>query len=156
MWDLLTKYFQRYPAQSRVAQLLLRYGLSVRNGRVYCDSIAIPETSGTGGYDVYVRILGKPGGCLDADGYAEYDAENYGVIDSWYFSGHLDANRKTGVPGKVSVNDMFDVWVCVEVDTETGDCIDFDEISVFDDMFAGYFWQIQNQGLRNMQLIFYG
>lgn len=45
MWELLTKYFQRYPAQSRVAQMLLRYGLAVREDGVYCDNIAIPDTS---------------------------------------------------------------------------------------------------------------
>ncbi|MCA1814514.1 MAG: hypothetical protein LC624_11290, partial [Halobacteriales archaeon] len=45
MWHLLTKYFQRYPAQSRVAQMLLRYGLAVREDGVYCDTIAIPDTS---------------------------------------------------------------------------------------------------------------
>lgn len=45
MWDMLTKYFQRFPAQSRVAQMLLRYGLAVREDGVYCDGIAIPDTS---------------------------------------------------------------------------------------------------------------
>ena len=45
MWHLLTKYFQRYPAQSRVAQMLLRHGLAVREDGVYCDNIAIPDTS---------------------------------------------------------------------------------------------------------------
>jgi predicted regulator of amino acid metabolism with ACT domain len=45
MWKLLTKYFQRYPAQSRVAQMLLMYGLAVREDGVYCDTIAIPDTS---------------------------------------------------------------------------------------------------------------
>lgn len=45
MWQMLTKYFQRYPAQSRVAQMLLRYGLAVREDGVYCDNIAIPDTS---------------------------------------------------------------------------------------------------------------
>lgn len=117
--------------------------------------IAIPETSGTGGYDVWLRILGKPGGCLDADGFAEADLDEDGVTDHWFFSGHLDANRKSGVPGKVSVNDMFDVWVCVAVDID-GVCTDYDEISVFDDMFTDYFWNLNNQGLRNMQMIFYG
>ncbi|MGQ0537189.1 MAG: hypothetical protein ACT4PT_14095 [Methanobacteriota archaeon] len=45
MWHVLTKYFQRYPAQARVAQLLLRYGLAVRDDGVYCDTISIPDTS---------------------------------------------------------------------------------------------------------------
>ncbi|MHB8585118.1 MAG: hypothetical protein ACYDDF_04695 [Thermoplasmatota archaeon] len=45
MWDLLTKYFQRYPAQSRVAQTLLRHGLSVREDGIYVGDISIPDTS---------------------------------------------------------------------------------------------------------------
>jgi len=45
MWDLLTRYFQRYPAQSRVAQKLLKLGLSVREDGVYAGDVAIPDTS---------------------------------------------------------------------------------------------------------------
>jgi len=45
MWDLLTRYFQRYPAQSRVAQLLLRQGFSVREDGVYAGEVSIPDTS---------------------------------------------------------------------------------------------------------------
>lgn len=45
MWDLLTKYFQRFPAQSRVAQTLLSQGLSVREDGVYSGNIAISDTA---------------------------------------------------------------------------------------------------------------
>jgi predicted regulator of amino acid metabolism with ACT domain len=45
MWDLLTKYFQRYPAQSRVAQTLLSQGLSVREDGVYSGEVAISDTA---------------------------------------------------------------------------------------------------------------
>ncbi|HVL86615.1 MAG TPA: hypothetical protein VM681_01205 [Candidatus Thermoplasmatota archaeon] len=45
MWHLITKYFHRYPAQARVAQLLLQCGLSVREDGIYCDRIAVPDTS---------------------------------------------------------------------------------------------------------------
>jgi len=42
MWKkILSKYFKSYPAQQKVAQTLLSYGLSVRNGRVYCGSIEL-------------------------------------------------------------------------------------------------------------------
>ncbi len=57
MWDLLTQYFQRYPAQSRVAQTLLKYGLSVRSDGVYCDTIAIPDTSLARACNVDRRII---------------------------------------------------------------------------------------------------
>jgi len=45
MWDLLTRYFQRFPAQSRVAQTLLSQGLSVRPDGVYSGDVAISDTA---------------------------------------------------------------------------------------------------------------
>lgn len=45
MWDLLTRYFQRFPAQSRVAQTLLSQGLSVREDGVYSGDVAISDTA---------------------------------------------------------------------------------------------------------------
>lgn len=45
MWETLTRFFQRFPAQSRVAQTLLTQGLSVREDGVYSGSIAISDTA---------------------------------------------------------------------------------------------------------------
>ena len=45
MWELLTRYFQRFPAQSRVAQTLLSQGLSVREDGVYSGDVAISDTA---------------------------------------------------------------------------------------------------------------
>lgn len=45
MWELLTRYFERFPAQSRVAETLMRYGLSVRPDGVYCGEIAVSDTA---------------------------------------------------------------------------------------------------------------
>jgi hypothetical protein len=42
MWKkILTKYFRKYPAQQKIAQLLISYGLSVKNGRIYCGDIEL-------------------------------------------------------------------------------------------------------------------
>ncbi len=42
MWrKLIAKHFARYPAQQKVAELFLSYGLNVRNGRVYCGDIEL-------------------------------------------------------------------------------------------------------------------
>lgn len=57
MWYLLTKYFQRYPAQARVAQLLLQYGLAVRDDGIYCEKIAIPDTSLARAANVDRRVI---------------------------------------------------------------------------------------------------
>lgn len=42
MWSAIKKYFASYPAQEKVAKLLLRYGLSVKNGVIYCEDIEVP------------------------------------------------------------------------------------------------------------------
>jgi predicted regulator of amino acid metabolism with ACT domain len=57
MWDLLTKYFQRYPAQSRVAQTLLMHGFSVKEDGIYSGDIAIPDTSLARATNVDRRII---------------------------------------------------------------------------------------------------
>lgn len=57
MWDLLTRYFQRYPAQTKVAQTLLRYGLSVEPDGVYCAEIGVPDTGLARACDVDRRII---------------------------------------------------------------------------------------------------
>ncbi|HEC76420.1 MAG TPA: hypothetical protein ENI33_04070 [Thermoplasmatales archaeon] len=42
MWKkLITKFFRGYPAQQKVAQTMLSYGLRVEKGRVYCGEIEL-------------------------------------------------------------------------------------------------------------------
>ncbi|HET6404911.1 MAG TPA: hypothetical protein VFH78_09700 [Candidatus Thermoplasmatota archaeon] len=57
MWELLTRYFQRYPAQSRVAQTLLVQGLSVRPDGVYSGAVAISDTALARACNVDRRII---------------------------------------------------------------------------------------------------
>ena len=57
MWDLLTRYFQRFPAQSRVAQTLLSQGLAVREDGVYSGNVAISDTALARACNVDRRII---------------------------------------------------------------------------------------------------
>ena len=57
MWDLLTRYFQRFPAQSRVAQTLLAQGLSVREDGVYSGNVALSDTALARACNVDRRII---------------------------------------------------------------------------------------------------
>ena len=57
MWELLTRYFQRFPAQSRVAQTLLSQGLSVREDGVYSGDVAISDTALARACNVDRRII---------------------------------------------------------------------------------------------------
>lgn len=43
MWEEISEYFRRYPAQEKVANLLMEYGLRVRPEGIFCGSIKIPE-----------------------------------------------------------------------------------------------------------------
>ena len=73
----------------------------------------------------------------------------------WFWSGRVELKRKAGQSTFVKVNDLFDVWWC-EVGID-GDCVTgtTKELSVFDSSFANYFWDIQNNGVRNVQVRLY-
>ena len=43
MWKEISEYFKRYPAQEKVADLLMEYGLRVRPEGIFCGEIKIPE-----------------------------------------------------------------------------------------------------------------
>lgn len=45
MWSKIKHYFEGFPAQARVAQLLLGHGLRVEGGRVRCGAIKMAETA---------------------------------------------------------------------------------------------------------------
>jgi len=42
MWSALKKHFKGFPAQQKVARLMIEYGLSVRSGKVLCADIEVP------------------------------------------------------------------------------------------------------------------
>lgn len=45
MWGKIRHYFEKFPAQARVAQLMLTYGFRVKGDRVYCGDVAVAETA---------------------------------------------------------------------------------------------------------------
>jgi len=42
MWNRIAKYLETHPERLFVAKLLVENGLSVRNGKIYCNEIEIP------------------------------------------------------------------------------------------------------------------
>jgi hypothetical protein len=110
--------------------------------------------------DVWVRVLGKPNTCMDIDGYAYDNAQAL-----WFWSGSVDLNRKHGKASWTDVRELFDVWFCqVEfVDTDgdgvadTEQCAEgtAEELSVFNNVFEDYFWNILNDGTRIVQVRLY-
>ena len=103
--------------------------------------VTIPAPAAGYQYNISVRVLGgnntKFPGCLEAD--AVRDSIYGEPIGTYYLIGTLHANRKPGTPEKVDVRGLF----------YTG------STAYFSDYYQDYFWSITNNGLRNMQLIFY-
>ena len=99
--------------------------------------------------DVWIRVLGKPDTCMDINGFAE-DA----FQELYFLAGRIELARKRGM-SYVRVNDIFDVNWC-EVDGN-GNCIpETDtELSVFNDVFASFFWDGLNWKTRNVQVRLY-
>ena len=53
MWDKVRKCLKNYPERLSVAKILIQYGFSIRDGKIYCDKIMIPlvEISRAAGVD---------------------------------------------------------------------------------------------------------
>lgn len=45
MWNALIDYFSRYPAQEKIARTMIRLGLRIHNGEVYCGEIKIADSA---------------------------------------------------------------------------------------------------------------
>src|SRR5687768_16760159 len=45
MWAALIDYFQRYPAQEKIARVLIKYGLNIRQGKVFCGNIELSDSA---------------------------------------------------------------------------------------------------------------
>jgi len=88
-------------------------------------------------YDVYIVAKGKPGGCLDLEAYTYASVE--GVV-TLVFIGSIDIDRATGKPKWQNVNFLLY--------GPKGEIF-------FADPYFDYFWQLYNNGLRNMEVRFY-
>jgi len=57
MWDKVAKCLEGYPERLAVAKILIKSGLSVRNGKIYCDEIMIPTVRISRAADVDRRTV---------------------------------------------------------------------------------------------------
>ena len=44
MWKKVAECLKGYPERLNVARILIQYGFSIKNGKIYCDKIVIPIT----------------------------------------------------------------------------------------------------------------
>ncbi len=120
------------------------------------------------GYDVYMRVLGKPSTCMNITGYAYQEDLDHSL---WFETGTVYLNRSTGKSTFVKVTGLFDVWWCDVrevlgdgIGNENGKCEINEDcdcvtapilLSVFNDIFDEYFWNIINDGTRLVQVRLY-
>ncbi|UCH71468.1 MAG: regulator [Thermoplasmatales archaeon] len=57
MWKKIAKYFNRYPKRKKLAQVLLKYGLKIRDNKIYCGEIELPDSKIARAFDVDRRII---------------------------------------------------------------------------------------------------
>jgi len=57
MWEEIEKHFERYPAQGKVAKLLLRAGLRVQGSKIFCGNIELSDTAIGRAVDVDRRVV---------------------------------------------------------------------------------------------------
>src|SRR5207249_6590918 len=101
---------------------------------------------------------GKPFQCMDIDAFA-FDLEQ----NLWFWAGQAEVKRVPGKSSYVRVNELFTVFICqqdvldVDGDGITAECIPGteQELSVFNNVFDSYFWNILNDGTRLVQVRLY-
>ena len=114
-----------------------------------CEDIFCEQYQEIIAVDVWVRALGKPGTCMNINGWAYDEFQNL-----YFWSGRIELARKAGKSTWEPVSDIFSVWWCDNTTTET--CADTEiELSVFNSVFAEYFWDVLNDGSRNVQVRLY-
>ena len=57
MWRKIAKYFNRYPKQKKLAQKLLEYGLKIKDSKIYCGEIELPDSKIARAFEVDRRII---------------------------------------------------------------------------------------------------
>ena len=97
-------------------------------------------------YDVYIAAKGTPkksdrNACLDLEAYVTDIRDTEGT--NLYFIGSVDVDRSKGKPRYININKLFYVDGNPKAQ------------SYLSSPFEDYFWQLYNDGLRNMEIRFY-
>ncbi len=157
--DIAPTYSTSVPAGARiyweVCDTCTGFQITDRDATDGSATIQVPASllgpNGEIEFDIYLRVLGKPNTCMNINAYA-YDLQQ----NLYFYAGSAYISRKAGKSTFVKANDLFDVWFC-QVDTTTNTCSAGTsvELSVFNDVFESYFWNILNDGTRNVQVRIY-
>lgn len=68
MWAVLMEHFQRYPAQEKIVRLLIRYGLRIRDGKIYCGDVELSDSAVGRAAGVDRRIVSATAQTIERNG----------------------------------------------------------------------------------------
>lgn len=57
MWRTIAKYFNKYPKQRKLAQNLLKFGLKIKDNKIYCGEIELSDSKISRAFDIDRRII---------------------------------------------------------------------------------------------------
>jgi len=57
MWRKIAKYFNRYPKRRKLAQKLIEYGLKIKDNKIYCGEIELPDSKIARAFNIDRRII---------------------------------------------------------------------------------------------------
>jgi predicted regulator of amino acid metabolism with ACT domain len=57
MWRYIAKYFNKYPKQRKLAQILFRYGLRIYNNKIFCGEIELTDSKIARAFEIDRRII---------------------------------------------------------------------------------------------------
>jgi len=166
--------------------LLCQSGVGKECDHVETDAFAVIDANATdkggamfalpaGGYTIYARALGKPGGDAtmrtcgweNLDQLADDDLLNDEYGDVWCSLDALNAVRETGKPKAMDVTTVLTTLhlnLTEAMDAGLYECFGGvlgsgvpvnDSVQIFDPCFEYYFWNYDNNGLKLLQLRFY-
>lgn len=107
-----------------------------------------PDGDGVTSYTVWARPLGKPGGKATATTCATDPTTGEEVCS-------LESTAFVRTKGKSSFDNVSKGFLTVLVDLDGDPTTPAERLSIFDDRLVDYFWNYDNNGLKNLQLRFY-
>lgn len=107
-----------------------------------------PDGDGTTSYSVYARPLGKPGGKAKATTCATDPTTGEEVCS-------IESTAFVRTKGKSEFSNVSKGFLTVLADLDGDAATAPERISIFDDRLQDYFWNYDNNGLKNLQLRFY-
>lgn len=119
-----------------------------------CDDGAIFQLPAPGGYEIYARALGKPGGAATmttcATGAGDDGVLNTADDEIVCSTENVVLVRTTGKSSFTNVTrELTTIYADIDGDG------DLERVSIFDPALYDYFWNYENRGLRLAQLRFY-